>query len=172
MRGLLVGLLIVIAGALIVIAAWGSWRTASEPRVGLTTPVVRDALVVQATDAARQSSWPCDTSQLPDPGWSCIVVQMLLQNQGGGVRGYDPHQFRLEDQTGYRYPRHLPAYYFPAVGLVPLGQGSLAPGAQVQGTLWFAAPRGRGSFNLVYQAPQDGAGPIRVLLPEPLRAWR
>ena len=107
MRGLALGLVILIAATLIVVALWGSLRSASQPRVRLSTPIVRGELVIQATDAARQSSWPCDASQLPDPSWSCIVVQVVLENQGAGVRGYDAHQFRLEDQTGYRYPRHL-----------------------------------------------------------------
>jgi hypothetical protein len=172
MRGLLLGLVSVIVGTLIVVTLWGSWRSASQPRVGPTTPIVRGDLEIQATDAARQSSWPCDASQLPDPGWSCIGVQVVLENQGAGVRGYDAHQFRPEDPTGYRYPRHLAAYYFPTVGSAPLGQGRLAPGAQVQGTVWFAAPRSRGPLSLVYQPPQVGAGPVRVLLPEVLRVWR
>jgi len=172
MRGLLLAVAIVVVGSLTFIAVRESFRSAAEPALGLTTPVVRGDLRVEVMDAARQSGWPCDASQMPDRGWSCIVVQVALENQGAVVRGYDAHHFRLEDRTRYQYPRHLPAHYFPTIGSPPLGQGTLTPGGGIQGTVWFAAPRSRGPFTLVYQPPAAAAEPSRVLLPEPMHEWR
>ncbi len=171
MRFLLLGVAVVVGG-LIFVSVWGSFHSRAEPAVELATPAVRAAVQVQATEAARQDAWPCDASQLPDRSWTCIVVQVALQNQGTALRHYDAHQFRLEDQTGYQYPRHLPGYYFPATGSAPLGQGTLLPDARVQGMLWFAAPRRRGPFTLVYQPSQADAVAFRVRLPDPLGEWR
>src|SRR5262245_8501753 len=92
--------IILVLASLAILAVLGSFRSAAEPAVGLATPAVRGELRVEATDAARQGPWPCDVSQLPDRGWSCIVVQVALENQGTGIRGYDAHYFRLEDRTG------------------------------------------------------------------------
>jgi hypothetical protein len=172
MRVLLLGVIIIVVGGSALFALRENLHSGAELPVGLATPEVRGDLVIQATDAARQAGWPCDVSQLPDQGWSCIVVQVVIENQGTVIRSYDAHHFRLVDQTRYQYPRHLPGYYFPDVGSAPLGQGTLAPGARVQGMLWFAAPRSRGAFTLVYQPPGAGAEPIRVRLPDPLRQGR
>ena len=172
MRALLLGLVIVLAG-LIILALVGKLPVSARPPMGLATPAARSDLLVQATDAARQGLWPCDVSQLPDQGWSCIVVQVALANEASVGRGYDVRHFQLEDWhcfgvfretmrfpllgappapavsvvpggwsrrepaksqvnsrsgiaktpkqcwTGYRNPRHLSAYYFPANGSAP-----------------------------------------------------
>lgn len=170
----LVGVLLGAASVLTVLA----WTAPREQMGSLDTPArlgdveVRIIRVGQVSPALLF----CRVPRGSPVGWGCVVALVEFTNRSITTpRRYAASQFHLvQASSGDQYDSYTATLNFsgreePQRG--QLGEGAVAPGQAVRGSVWFQAPLQGGPYDLLYQPPQAGAAPVRVLLPDPLSPW-
>jgi hypothetical protein len=78
-----------------------------------------------------------------------LVAQVAVANKSSASQKYHRLQFRLQKPDGTSTNRT------PIAGETQLGEGELAPGAQVEGQLIFTVEQAGGSFAVIFEPRQD-----------------